>query len=193
MEIKARLQKPFKKEERLNFIVKYNHTRGYDIRETETELQAWGDTEKELLQSIKKTKLGEASIKAKRYIDNGEALFEFEEGKHIEATDGNIAKFTAYALGYISGLLPEETPVVFNTKENENVFLTKEQVSLVLSGLGAVQQEVWTVKFNYFNEVINNATSISELEKLNIDYNIELPKEEANEEQDNQDNEQIEE
>lgn len=47
MEIKATLNKSYTEEQRLDFIVRYNHQQGYEIRETETELQAWGYTEEE--------------------------------------------------------------------------------------------------------------------------------------------------
>lgn len=47
MEIKATLNKPYTEEQRLDFIVVNNHQNGYEIRETETELQAWGLTEEE--------------------------------------------------------------------------------------------------------------------------------------------------
>ena len=50
MEIKATLQKPFEENERMDFIVQYNHGMGYVIEETETELQALGYTEAELAQ-----------------------------------------------------------------------------------------------------------------------------------------------
>ena len=39
MEIKAILQKPYTDNERMDFIVQYNHGMGYVIEETETELQ----------------------------------------------------------------------------------------------------------------------------------------------------------
>lgn len=48
MEIKATLLKPFEENERLDFIVQYNHQLGYAIEETETELQALGYTEEEI-------------------------------------------------------------------------------------------------------------------------------------------------
>ena len=48
MEIKAKLQKPFEDNERMEFIVQYNHGMGYVIEETETELQALGYTEEEI-------------------------------------------------------------------------------------------------------------------------------------------------
>lgn len=48
MEIKAILLKPYRENERENFIVKYNHDLGYEIRETQEELQAWSYTQEEL-------------------------------------------------------------------------------------------------------------------------------------------------
>lgn len=47
MEIKAKLEKPYTDEQRCNFIVEQNHQQGYEIRETETALEAWGYTEQE--------------------------------------------------------------------------------------------------------------------------------------------------
>ena len=47
MEIKAKLNKPFTEEQRINFIVSQNHANGYKIEETETALEAWGLTREE--------------------------------------------------------------------------------------------------------------------------------------------------
>ena len=47
MEIKAQLDKPYTENQRLDFIVEQNHNNGYEIRETELALQAWGYTEEE--------------------------------------------------------------------------------------------------------------------------------------------------
>lgn len=47
MEIKSELKQPYTKNERLNFIVEQNHKNGYEIRETEKALEAWGYTEEE--------------------------------------------------------------------------------------------------------------------------------------------------
>lgn len=48
MEIKAILQKPYTENERMDFIIQYNHNQGFVIEETKTELQALGYTEEEL-------------------------------------------------------------------------------------------------------------------------------------------------
>ena len=47
MEIKATLNKPYTEEQRIDFIVEQNHRQGYQIKETEVALEAWGYTEKE--------------------------------------------------------------------------------------------------------------------------------------------------
>jgi hypothetical protein len=50
MEIKATLQKPYTEEEKIEFIVEYNHNQSLTIEETETELQALDYTAEELQQ-----------------------------------------------------------------------------------------------------------------------------------------------
>lgn len=51
MQIKATLNKPYEDNERMAFIVEQNHQRGYEIRETETALEAWGKTDEEKAQA----------------------------------------------------------------------------------------------------------------------------------------------
>lgn len=53
MEIKATLRKPYTENERMDFIVEYNHNQGFVIEETESELQALGYTEEEIAQKEK--------------------------------------------------------------------------------------------------------------------------------------------
>ena len=47
MEIKAKLIKPYTKEQKIKFIVENNHKKGYVIEETETEIKALDVTEEE--------------------------------------------------------------------------------------------------------------------------------------------------
>lgn len=47
MEIKATLNKPYIDKQRVDFIVLNNHQLGYEIRETDIALEAWGYTEEE--------------------------------------------------------------------------------------------------------------------------------------------------
>lgn len=55
MEIKATLQKPYTEKERLDFIVKYQY--GYKIKETETALEAWGNTQKDIDDQVKQLQI----------------------------------------------------------------------------------------------------------------------------------------
>ena len=47
MEIKVTLNKPYTEKQRMDFIVTNNHQLGYEIKETEMALEAWGYTEEE--------------------------------------------------------------------------------------------------------------------------------------------------
>ena len=47
MEIKATLNTPYTENQRMDFIVEYNHKLGYEIRATEEALEAWGYTSEE--------------------------------------------------------------------------------------------------------------------------------------------------
>lgn len=173
MEIKATLNKPYSENERMDFIVLNNHQLGYEIKETDTALEAWGQDEDEKLKQAKKIKYKEANLKANDYLQSGEALFEFEPDKHIEATDGNIAKMTAYALAYVTGQLQPTDTVVWNTKEDETVELNQSQIILILQGLGQVQAVVWSVKYPNYVKAIDEASTIEEVEAIEIDYESE--------------------
>lgn len=53
MEIKATLNKPYTDKQRVDFIVTQNHTNGYEVKETETALEAWGYTAEEIVEQEK--------------------------------------------------------------------------------------------------------------------------------------------
>lgn len=53
MEIKATLQKPYNEKQRMDFIVAQNHQHGYEIKETETALEAWGYADEEIAEQEK--------------------------------------------------------------------------------------------------------------------------------------------
>lgn len=173
MEIKAQLNKPYTEKEKENFIVIYNHKIGYEIKETDEALEAWGYTTEELMEQAKEAKYNEASTLAKEYLEGGNALYEFEKGKHIEATDGNIAKMTAYALAFVTGQLQPTDTVLWNTKEDETVELTQTQIVQIIEGLGGVQAMVWAVKFPQYVALIQEAQTIEEINYIEINYESE--------------------
>lgn len=177
MEIKETLLKPYTDNDKFIFICNANKN-NYVVKYTETELQAWGYTDEELLASAKQNKYDEANNGAKTFLESGNALFEFEEGKHIEATDGNIAKLTAYALAYVTGQLQPTETVVWNTKEDETVELTSEQIAFIVKGLGLVQASVWSVQFPQYIQAIETAETVEEVNAITIEYYSDVPVEE---------------
>lgn len=153
--------------------------KAYAITYQETETQIFEiaveipePTPEEILANAKKERKQEASDKAKYFIESGEALYEFKKNKHIEATDGNIGKFTAYALAFITGQLQPTDTVVWNTKEDETVELNQQQVLQILIGLGQIQAYVWTVRYPEFLEEIDKAKTVEEVNAIIIDYTI---------------------
>lgn len=169
MEIKAELKKPYTDKERMDFIVEQNHKNCYTIEETDKALVALGKTDEEKLNEAKTNKYNEINNGARIYLESGEALFEVAEGKHIEATDGNIAKLSAYALSFMTGVQSE---VYWNTKEDETISLNQEQLTQALMGLGEVQATVWNIKFPYYLKQLESATTVEEVNAINVDYSL---------------------
>ena len=69
MEIKAELKKPYTEEQRINFIIEQNHKLGYEIRETEMALEAWGYTQKEIEEQDKQKRNQEIDSKIKELYE----------------------------------------------------------------------------------------------------------------------------
>lgn len=181
MRLKAELQKPCSIDDRFNFLEENFYEKHYIIEEDDEVLQAWESTADEKLELAREKKYEEANAKAKEYIESGKALYEFKEGKHIEATDGNIGKFTGYALGFVTGQYEPTDTVPWCTKEDENVELTATQVNEILNGMGAVQAGVWTVKYPAYLQMIQEAETAEEVYNIVIDYEA-VPEEESEEE-----------
>lgn len=131
------------------------------------------------LKAAKEEKYQQALQGAKDFINNG-ALFRYDDNNTIEATDGNIGKLTAYAMALQTGAF--ET-VTWTSKEDNVLTLNKDEVQTILTGLGAVQADIWNNQFITYKTSIENAQSLDELKTIEIEYkNIEIPEEEPTEE-----------
>ena len=71
MEIKNKLEKPYTEEQRIDFIVEQNHKLGYEIRETETALEAWGADDIEKLEQAKQAKYKENETIREQFLVSG--------------------------------------------------------------------------------------------------------------------------
>lgn len=134
MEIKVKLDKPYTEQQRLNFIVEQNHQNGYEIRETEEELQAWGYTAEEIAQqqqeqfatSFFNTSLGYVSRK-------------------VHMKDGSVKDF----LSDILPLLQVNVPIItYNLDGTQNVgvlvtqqFIEECKQQMLLDFYGALKNE----------------------------------------------------
>jgi len=168
MEIKSILQKPYTENEKIHFIIENNHKNGYEIRETEEALEAWGNTDAEILDRAKTAKKQEASQKAYDYINSG-ALFEFEPNRHIEANDGNISKLGLAAIELVLNQDTEST-IEWCTAEDEIVNLNAEQLQIVVQGLKAEQTRVWVELYPAFLQDIEQAETVEAVKAIKINY-----------------------
>lgn len=136
MEIKAELIKPYTENERINFIVEQNHKNGYEIRETETALEAWGYTEEEMAQQEleRKAKLFLTGADVERAIYQAKGM-DFDdivamvtqlqpEGLDIKALKielkaNNFYRGNPYvnAIGTLLGFTSEQLDKFFDTKD----------------------------------------------------------------------------
>jgi len=86
MEIKNKLDKPYTDKQRVDFIVEQNHRLGYEIRETEVALEAWGYTEEEKEEQEKQRRNQEIDSKIKE-------LQEMSLSEIIQGNDINIKTY----------------------------------------------------------------------------------------------------
>ena len=148
MEIKSELLKPYTDKERMAFIVEQNHKQCYEIRETETALEAWGKTdderqeqERERLNNLSMTRgdvfealilakgLGKAQIRA--MIEQAE-LDTVTKALYLNRFDEALEFYRGYPifdmLGQALGITGEMLDKFFETKDY-TYLIPSEQVS----------------------------------------------------------------
>ena len=146
MEIKAELNKPYTENQRMDFIVSNNHKFGYEIRETEEALQAWGYTEeekrqkeRERLDALNMTRgdmfealilaFGKTKSDIRKIIENYEGLTDIERALYLNRFDEALDFFRGYPainlIGAYLGVTSEQLDRFFETKDY-NELLPKE-------------------------------------------------------------------
>ena len=124
-------------------------------------------SKEEKLKDAKELKYQEALWGANNFL-NGEAAYRVDENNSIEATDGNIGKFTGYVIGFMTGTLTE---VYWTSKEDNVIEITSlEEVQAILMGLGAIQADVWNRQFVAYKTKIDQAITVEEVETIEIKY-----------------------
>ena len=90
MEIKTTLKKPYEEIDRLHFIIQNNHKLGYEIRETSTELQAWGYTAEEITEQEKERRKLEVQNKIKQLNEYAMDYIRINDQKEIDIINNII-------------------------------------------------------------------------------------------------------
>ena len=133
MEIKATLQKPYTENERLDFIVEQNHKNGYEIRETETSLEAWGYTEEEI-QEQRKEQIAKLSMtKREMFLGLYQAKGITPDMLKAQITDPQAFIEFEYANDYYRGnplIDVIGTQLGFTTEQLDKFFETKDYIYL---------------------------------------------------------------
>lgn len=160
MELKSTLQKPYTDIERADFIVENNHQKGYEIKETEDELQAWGADENDLLVLRKQQRISENDELRDTALSGGvtyqNVLFDSD-------TDQKVNLLATV------GMMSDTDTVVWYGMDNKGLLCTKAD----LLAIGQLITELHSFCWNnnaYIKEQINNAESIEEVENIEINY-----------------------
>lgn len=103
MKIKATLNKPYTDRERADFIVENNHQKGYEIKETETTLEAWGYTQEEQAEKDLADKQTQVRVVREQYFADYVDFYQskpllWEEMTEEEKQD--IADYRKYLMDY---------------------------------------------------------------------------------------------
>lgn len=159
MEIKATLKKPYTDEARIEFIVENNHNNGWEIKETDTELQALGRSDIEVLRdsklaellSLKNSKLSEF-IYADKVVQ-----IDTESKLNISGKVSEIMLKTQLGqeVGSINWIAKDNTIKTFSKEE-----------FLAFAIAVAAHTEAILFKHDQLRTAVNSATSIDEIKAI---------------------------
>ena len=147
----TKLDKPYMEQEKINFIVEQNHNLGYEIKETDEALEAWGYTEEEIEQAEKEriAKLFLTGADVERGIYQAKGMdfedivemvetMQFAQAPQVEGIDvkalkielkaNNFYRGNPYvsAIGALLGFSDEQLDLFFETNDY-TVLLPKEE------------------------------------------------------------------
>ena len=160
MEIKNRLNKPYTEQERIEFIVDNNHNLGYEIRETETELQAWGNDENDKFLIAKENKILLNDELRDRALLGGvtyqNVLFDSD-------TDQKVNLLATV------GMMSDEDTITWYGMDNQGLLCTKTDLMAIGGLITELHSYCWSMNA-YIKEQISEAQTMEELENIEINY-----------------------
>ncbi|WP_086226679.1 DUF4376 domain-containing protein [Campylobacter devanensis] len=159
MEVKATLKKPFSEEEMLSFIVENNHLKGWQINETDSELQALGYSDLEIAKGNKLSEI--ANLKATKLL-----TLNYQGNEYQIDSDSKInisGKISQILLSSSSG--QDIGAINWITKDNKVVSFSKEEF-MAFGVAVAAHTEMILFKHDQLRTAVNNATSIDEIKAI---------------------------
>lgn len=160
MELKSTLQKPYTDIERADFIVENNHQKGYEIRETEDELQAWGADDNDLLLARKEQRIAENDNLRDTALLGGitynNVLFDSDTDQKINL------------LATVNMMSDEDTIVWFGM-DNKGLLCTKADLMAIGGLITELHSFCWQNNA-YIKEQIEQAETIEEVNGIEISY-----------------------
>ena len=160
MELKSTLQKPYTDIERADFVVENNHRLGYEIRETETELQAWGMDDNDILIQLKEQRISEndglRDTALLRGVTYNNVLFDSDTEQKTNLT----AKFL---------MMSATDTVTWFGMDNQALLCTKADILAIGQLIEELHSFCWGNNA-YIKEQIANAETVEEVNAIEIDY-----------------------
>lgn len=160
MEIKETLNKPYTEQERIEFIVENNHKNGYEIRETDTELQAWGSDSNELFEQAKSDKIALNDELRDTALSSGvtyqNVLFDSDTDQKVNL------------LATVSNMVETDT-ILWYGMDNKGLLCTKADLMAIGGLITELHSFCWNMNA-HIKEQIEGAQTIEELERIEISY-----------------------
>ena len=173
MEIKARLNKPYTEKQKLDFIVEYNHRLGFEIKDTDTGLEAWGNTEQEDIENVKQVKYKENDESAKQARISQEFTVTFNGVDLLFDTTRETQQDLLTAKDFLSAGI--EKYDWWDNNGTHYEFTSVEEI-ITISAIFMEKANIYPI-WSYYKRLIDEASTKQEVEGIYINYNIKLGEE----------------
>lgn len=163
MELKAEI-KNYTKAQKNKFIIENNHRKGFVIKYEGNSIQAWGYDDTEKFENAKNAKLQELEQKS--------SAFEQTENKlmYVVSSLGFKVNADPKALRNIDVLISQKV-TQFKVYDNTLKPVTVEELKIIKSEIEQNALNLYHQKWD-FEDMVNNAGSIEELNQIDIDFKM---------------------
>lgn len=170
MELKAQLSKPFTDKQKTDFIINCNHLQGFEIKETDVALEAWGNSEYEIFDKAKFNKYTENDNKAKSARVNQEFSFVINGTELFFDTTRETQQDLLTAKEFLTSGAEK-----YDWWDNKGTYFAFTDINQIIEVSNVFMQKanvypIWA----YYKSLIDKTTTIGELEGIDINYNITL-------------------